>query len=131
MSEHNIGAGIYEVKYTFTREELRELGLRVAAKVRDLYNERTARAAAVAMYVGHIKALEKEISDLVEKLNMLSEPRKMECTIHYHIPKHGVKTIIRPDTGETVTEEPMSEAEMQSSFVFVDTPPKGKKDKPQ
>jgi hypothetical protein len=41
--------------------------------------------------------------------------------------------VIRPDTGETVGEPlPMSESEMQSSFVFIDAPAKPpKKDKPQ
>jgi len=132
MSDHNIGSGIYSVKYTFTREELRELGLRLADKARSIANTRTAKLAAIAEFSSQIKTLEKDAYELVDKLNSLSEHRDMECAIHYHTPKHGFKTVIRPDTGETVRDsEPMSEAEMQSSFVFVDAPPKGKKDKPQ
>lgn len=132
MSDHNIGTGIFEVKYTFTREELRELGLRLAAKAQEIYNQRAAKLAAVATMAAAIKQLEADAEVIVRKLNNLYETRPMECRIHYHTPKHGFKTVIRPDTGETVREaEPMTESEMQSSFVFVDAPPKAKKDKPQ
>jgi hypothetical protein len=131
MGDQNVGAGIFTVKHTFTREELRELGLRLAGKAQEVYNAKSAKKAAAAAAAGHIQELEDDVAGLVQKLNQLWEPREMECQIYYHTPKHGYKTIIRPDTGETIREpEPMSEAEMQSSFVFVDTPPESK-DKPQ
>ena len=131
MSDHNIGSGIFEVKWTFTREELRELGLRLAAKAQERYNAIAAKKAAAAAAAGAIQLLHDEEAMLVQKLNQLYELRQMECSIHYHTPKHGYKTIIRPDTGDTVGEpQQMTEAEMQSSFVFVDAPPETK-DKPQ
>lgn len=133
MSDHNIGTGIFEVKWTFTREELRELGLRLAAKAQEIYNQRAAKKAAVATMAAAIEQLEAEASVMVHALNNLYELRKMECSVHYHTPKHGFKTILRPDTGETVGDPvPMTEAEMQSSFVFVDAPADDKKKpKPQ
>ena len=131
MSDHNVGSGIYEVKWRFTSEELRELGLRLAAKAQEIYNAKAARKAAAAAAAGLMQQLEEEHAMFVQKLNQLYEMRKMECSIHYHTPKHGYKTIVRPDTGDTVGDpQPMTEAEMQSSFVFVDAPPETK-DKPQ
>ena len=130
MSEANIGTGFFECKYRFNREELRELGLRLAAKAQEIYNAKAAKKAASAAAGGLIQQLEDDAAMLVQKLNNLTESRKMECRILYHHPKHGYKTIERVDTGEQFPEEPMTEAEMQSSFVFVDTPPETK-DKPQ
>ncbi len=130
-SQGHVGTGIFNVKYTFNREELRELGLRLADKARTVFSIRAARASAVAEFAGQIKTAEREVAELVDKLNSLSEHRDVECAIHYHEPKQGYKTILRLDNGELAREpEPMSEAEMQSSFVFVDAP-KDSKPKPQ
>ena len=120
--ENNVGSGIYEVKYTFTREELRELGLRLAAKAQEIYNQKAAKKAAASAAAAAIQQLEDDAAKLVQKLNQLSETRTMECRILYHHPRQGMKTVERPDTGEQVCQEPMSEAEMQSSFVFIDAP---------
>src|SRR5262245_62511426 len=90
MSDHNIGSGIYEVKWRFTSEELRELGLRLAAKAQEIYNAKAARKAAAAAAAGLIQQLEDDAAMFVQKLNQLYEPRKMECSIHYHHPRHGM-----------------------------------------
>lgn len=130
-SRKNVTTGLYEVKYDFTREELRELGIRLATKAQEIYSVRADKKAAMKAFASQIEELENQTAALVRKLNERSESREVECAVHYHEPKKGVKTVIRLDTGEVAGEWPMTAAELQSSFVFDDAPKAPAKDKPK
>jgi hypothetical protein len=127
--ENNVGTGVFPCKYKFTREELRELGLRLAARAQEIYNAKAAKKTAAAVAKARIEELEEDAAALVRKLNELNETRDIECRIHYNLPRRGMKTIIRTDTGEAEFEAPMTEAEMQGAFVFTDAAAPEKKPK--
>jgi uncharacterized FlaG/YvyC family protein len=114
----------HQVKYRFTRDEVRELGERLARRASDVYTLREAQKETNAKLKADIQSAEGDVAEIARKINEGYEMRDMECRVEYHIPRQGVKSIIRADTGEVVREEVMTPQEMQASFVF---DPEGKK----
>lgn len=118
MSDQDTTNAIYRVRYQFTREELRELGLRLAAKTQELYSARDALKASAASARAFINECEAEAGIMVRALNELAEWREVECWVMYNSPRRGVKSIVRRDTGEVDHQEPMTPAELQRAFNF-------------
>lgn len=107
-----------KVRYTFSPDELRELGSMLAREdqgIRDLRDQKSAATAAIS---ARIKEADRRASELAVKLNNGYELREVEVMAMLETPRPGMKRIIRPDTGEHLRDEPMTAEEMQSSFGF-------------
>ena len=65
-----------------------------------------------------IDGTKSDIEELFDKLEAKAEPRDVECQILIDEPI-GMKTTIRLDTGETVSIEPLTDAEKQRNLGFV------------
>jgi hypothetical protein len=116
----NIGRGRYEVRYRFSRDELRELGAKLAAVVQSVYDQKTAKAESAKAFAAEIEGLENQAARIVRALNEGAENREMQCEVWYNHPRPGVKTLRWQDHGEgqATREESMTTAEMQTSFRF-------------
>jgi hypothetical protein len=111
-----------DCKYTFTVSEIRELGRDMAKEAAGLYDTRSLKATTTAEFASRIKASEKRIADLAERINSGFELRPVEVIAIMDSPRAGRKSIVRTDNQETVEEEPMTEAEQQASFSFAQDP---------
>ena len=105
---------LYEpCKYQFTPVELYHLGETLARETQNAYDLADAKASAMADFAASIKAADKRIADLAQKINNGYEIREIEVSVILDAPRPGVKTFARVDTGEAVREEPMTPEEMQ------------------
>lgn len=110
---------LYEpVKYTFTQDEIRELGEALAREEQTAFELAEHKAATVAEFMASLKAVNGRVADLVKKINNGYELREVECMVMMETPRPGMKRVIRMDTTEPIRDEPMTVAEMQSSFGF-------------
>jgi phage host-nuclease inhibitor protein Gam len=115
MSERRL----YEsIKYTFDAEEVRELGAGLAREAQHVFDLRSEKANVVAEYAASMKAAEKRVADLTQKINNGYELREVECLVLLETPRPGMKRIVRTDNNETIREEAMTVAEMQQGFGF-------------
>ena len=83
--------------------------------------------ADVINKIEEIEVAKKRVTPLREELTLLgskyangAEVVEMECTVHYNTPEAGKKTIIRPDTGETVEVVDISKDDLQEDLEFSD-----------
>jgi hypothetical protein len=106
------------IKYSFGPDELRQLGETLAREAQTVFDLREQKSAADAALTAQIKAANRRVADLAEKVNNGYELREVECLSLLETPRPGLKRIIRIDTHETVREEAMTMQEMQSSFGF-------------
>lgn len=107
-----------QVRYIFSADELRELGSMLAREAQGIYDLRQQKLEASAAISARIKAADGRAAKLTEKINNGYELREVEVMQVLEEPRPGMKRIIRVDTGEHLRDEPMSAAEMQSSFGF-------------
>ena len=116
MEEHR--KTIAQVRYEFGNEELKRLGedlARVVRKLVTLEDDKKAAASGFKAMIDETTAAAKSVS---LKITNGCEMREMECAVMLGSPRYGMKQIVRPDTGEIVAEERMTEAELQSAFNF-------------
>lgn len=107
-----------EARHTFTRDELRELGERLARRAQSVYDLREQLAEHGAAIKAQIKSAEGDVALLARKINEGYELRPTECEIVYNLPKRGVKTLIRLDNGEAAGEMAMTPEEQQQQLPF-------------
>lgn len=108
------------VRYEFTEDEKRELGEQLARENQRLFAIRTDKTAKLAEFASAIKATDKRIAELSEKLNLGFELRDVECMAILDDPRPGMKSLIRLDTNKVLRIEAMTLNEMQSSFGFAE-----------
>ena len=106
------------VRYKFTPNEIVDLGDALSREYRKLSEAKLAKSAAAAAHGAEIKAIEQNCTDMADKITLGYEYRDVECEVEFNTPRSGTKRIIRPDTGETVRDLPMSEEERQESLPF-------------
>lgn len=106
------------IKYTFTQDEIRQLGEGLAREAQSVIDLKVQKTSVTATFTGQIKTAEKRVADLTTRINNGYELREVECLILMETPRPGLKRIIRMDTNETVREEAMTMQEMQSNFGF-------------
>ena len=110
---------LYEaVKYTFSRDEIRELGETLARESQNVFDLRERKKASNAELGASIKSAENRVGDLTDKINNGYEMREIECLVLMETPRPGMKRIIRADNNEQLRDEAMTTAEMQASFGF-------------
>ena len=107
-----------DVRYTFTRSEVYELGLLLGRQVAGIMALQTAKRETAKTFGAQIEHAENCAAATAEKLNAGFEMREVSCIIKLDEPKAGVKSIIRTDTQETVRTEKMTAEEMQRPLPF-------------
>jgi hypothetical protein len=109
---------IENCKCMLTAAELRQAGEDLARATREAIECENDKKTAAAAYKARGEHAQSRCAALSLKITQGYEMRDIECVVYYGTPRHGFKQVIRPDTGETVREEPMTPAEMQSVFDF-------------
>ncbi len=106
------------LKYTFTEDEIKELG-KSLAKVFSDHSEAEARLKSVSTQIkAEITALEGAMTLSSEKIRSGYEHRNIDCKKEFDY-RLGTVTITRIDTGEVVEERPMDAEEKQRKFELV------------
>jgi hypothetical protein len=67
-----------------------------------------------------ITPLRDELTLLGSKYNSGFEDVEIECEIHYNTPEPGKKSIIHPDSGETIEVMDMNKEDLQEDLQFSD-----------
>lgn len=96
-----------ELKCKLTDEEHKEFALQLAEANKLSVELEGSKKAEMAAWTAKINKNEEEIARLSTLVAEVAEWRDVQCEVHFHKPKHGMKTIIRTDTNEVVTEERM------------------------
>jgi hypothetical protein len=110
---------LYEaVKYTFSLDEIRELGEALAREAQNVFDLRERKSSVVAELSALIKQANGRVAELTNRINNGYELREVECMVMLETPRPGMKRIIRVDNNEPLRDEPMTAAEMQGSFGF-------------
>src|SRR5215472_8016881 len=110
---------LYEaIRYSFNDNEKRELGEALARENQTVYDLREQKKTITHEFNARIEGAEKRASDLTTKINSGYELREIECLVLLEVPRPGMKRLIRIDTNETIRDEAMTAAEMQSNFGF-------------
>lgn len=102
-----------ELRYDFTEPEKDSMGRTLAQKTDaliELEGQVKAQAAANKMAVD---ASRRELALLAENINRGWEMRTVELIHELDTPRAGLKRLVRSDTGKTVREERMTDAELQ------------------
>ena len=107
-------------KCNLTAAEMRQAGDDLARATRSAIECENDKKTTAAAYKARAEMLSAQCASLSLKITQGYEMRDIECVVYYGTPRQGFKQIIRPDTGETIREEPMTPAEMQSVFDFDD-----------
>jgi hypothetical protein len=112
-----------DLRYPFTPDELRDLGLQLAAREQDRIDAEAEKKSTNATFNARIGDLDKEIAELTRKVNTGYEMRPVEVFALFDTPVIGTKRIVRADKAAgdpeaTLREEPMTLHERQSSFGF-------------
>lgn len=108
------GRGRYEVRYRFTRDELRELGAKLAGMVAEIADVEADKAAANKQYASTLESLKTQVMKLGRAINEGAEYREVECNVYFNHPRPGVKTLSWTDAGDGQEEVAMTPAEMQA-----------------
>jgi hypothetical protein len=112
-----MGQTLYEsCRYTFTADELRDLGAKLAQENQDAIELNEMKASVMADFAARLKASAKRIAEYSQKVTSRYEMRDMECVVMLDTPRPGLKTIVRVDTGEERRTEGMTEDERQGAL---------------
>lgn len=116
------------LKYTFSDAEVLELSKTLAKHNQDLSEIEAQKKRITADFAAKIQAEQEQIGMMSRKVCSGYEFRNIDCKQQYHVPRPGLKTIVRLDTGELVKEMPMTESELQEVLPFMDGAPKAKRE---
>lgn len=103
----------------FTPEELVERAKRLGEANRKKESLEADKKNIVAEYTSRIANQQLDIATLSEKVTNGYEHREVECRVVYDLPKAGMKTIYRNDTGEKVDERQMNDEERQMKLSLM------------
>lgn len=106
------------LKFTFSADEIRELGQQLARETQGVYDLETRKKELDAELGASIKSANGRIADITKRLNNGYEMREIEVIVLFDEPKQGMKRIIRVDNNEHLRDEAMTFDEMQRGFGF-------------
>jgi hypothetical protein len=107
-----------EIRYDYTPDELRVLGLRLAQECQGMMDLEARKKEITAELGSQVKAAENRVSELTTRLNAGYEMREEEVLVVMDEPRPGMKSIVRISTNRPLREEAMTAAEMQRGFGF-------------
>ena len=100
-----------------TVEEMKTLGVELADASQKKRRLEDDKKQAMSQYKAEIDAADAEINAISQKISSGREIRMVECTVRYHTPQDGMKTIERNDTGEIVEVVKMTDSELEDLFI--------------
>lgn len=103
---------IKQVKYTFSNQEMLDLGKDLAGKTTDLGNISDEAKSVAKGYKSKEAEIEGSIGVLTEKIKTGYELRPMKCRVVFRS-RDGKKDYFRADTGELALTEQMTNADLQ------------------
>ena len=101
----------------FTDEEMRQFGITLAQEAQRKERLEDAKKQSASQFKADIDAVDAQIRSLSQKLARGSEDRYVDCDVFFNSPEEGKKTIVRTDTGETLSVSPMTEDEQLDLFI--------------
>lgn len=105
------------LRCNLTRDELLAAGKTQADKSIELLQVENDRKRVADDFKAKASALEAEVTSLASKIASGYEHRQVDCTVYLDDPETGRKRIVRNDTGEVVSVEPMTQAELQRELI--------------
>ena len=82
------------LRYRFTPEEVTELAIEQAEKLREVTSLEGEKKRIASQYKSRIDNLESEIEQLSESITTGYEMRMVDCDVYYHTP--GVGVVLSP-----------------------------------
>jgi hypothetical protein len=104
------------LRYTFSEEETKAIAKELALAVTRKTRAEEEQKSAQAQFKQRIEAEIATIGKLSNNINMGWDMREIDCTVQFHKPNEGFKTIVRLDTGEVVREAKMAGGELQENL---------------
>lgn len=104
------------LRHDFTDVELSSMGRELAQVHKRVATLTKEKEDVVSAIKAKVTAAENRAANLAQSLNEGYEMRPTECTVEFHKPNDGFKTITRTDTGEIVDVEKMDAHEMQEQL---------------
>lgn len=109
--------------YDFTPAEKRDIAASLAQANQQYSTVEKQKKQVMADFTAQLAALDSVIEQKSRLYAAGKEYRDIDCTIHYHKPSQGLKTIVRNDTGEVVKDGiQMTPVEMQEELPFEPKP---------
>jgi len=104
------------LKYEFTTDEMLQLGKDLGGHAIKKSQVESDKKKVVADFKAQTDELDAKIQRCSNSLQSGFTFRDFECTVTFHSPKIGMKTIHRDDTMELVKEEKMTQQECQEQL---------------
>ena len=104
------------LKYTFTEPELKQFSKELARNTTMMAESEEEKKAVVADFSERIASAKTQVSRLSRYINNGYDYCNVECSVVFHNPTPGSKTIYRDDTGEAVKTLAMEPDEMQQEL---------------
>lgn len=101
------------LRVDFTEPELKEFSKTLARETQNLAQAEEEKKLAVAQFAERIARCKSVQSVMSRNISNGYEMRMIECEVHLDLPRKGVATVFRTDTGEMVKERPMEPSELQ------------------
>ena len=106
-----------------TDKERREYGISLATTLGDMEKVEAEKKAEMENYKNRLAGMQAKVDDLSSKVRNGKEWRDVDCHVMYGTPDRQHKQTIRLDTGETVSTDIMSEADLQLIIPLEDDGP--------
>ena len=104
------------LRYTFSREELLEIGKKLAEANGRKVQIDCDQKRVVSDFKAQAAKADSEIGSLSQNISSGYDLRMVKCSVDYNSPCLGKKTITRLDTFETVEVLEMTQDEMQEEL---------------
>ena len=102
----------------FTEDQVHQFSEDLAEKVSKLTQLEDEKKQVASDYKSRIEDVTAEVKKLARYVTQKQEFQMVECYAELDSPRHGVKTVVRTDTGEVVGEETMTPADRQMVMKF-------------
>jgi hypothetical protein len=106
-------AVVRELQYHYTEREHLAQGQLLSEKLREREHLESQLAQIKTDFKGRIEAIAAAANVHAENVGSGYEYRSTECTAYFDVPRKGMKTIVRNDTGQVACEENMTPADRQ------------------
>lgn len=113
------------LRYDFTAVETHDLSIKLANKTKELNAVEEEKKSISSQYKAKVNEVKASCNKLSNQVSDGFEFREIECSVEYHHPLQGVKTLTRSDNGKKF-EEKMQDWEW-NLFNQPDEPKKKKK----
>lgn len=112
-----------QLRHTFTPAETIEIAKKMAEATRELHQAEDEKKAVTSQLKAKCDGIAARVTEHAGKINSGFEYRNTAVLVKYNTPKTGQKRMIRLDTNETIGEEEMSMAEMQTELPLTPATP--------